>query len=155
MTTENAKSSNYKKILNVIAKAAILAFILTICIVPMTVKARKADHLNNSAKPSRQIEKDLSDPELDTLTVTNKNIGNFKKGFFGDSAIAAVSGNPFYKLDVVARVGTLGLTNISSGSTINSSGQTAFAGRTAAGFAFYAGDTQNVPRVISPPASSP
>jgi hypothetical protein len=81
----------------------------------------------------------LNDPDLDTIIATNHNVGNFKKGFTGPNAVSAVSNSPFYKLDLIATQGTQGITNISAGSTINSTGLVAFAGRTAAGYAFYVG----------------
>lgn len=108
-TRKNTKLDHYQDIIQkTIAMAIILAFALAICVVPATAKVRKPNKRSNAAnrsvKSSPQTKKDLTDPNLDTLTVTNQNVGNFKKGFIGDNAVSAVSNSPFYKLDVIAKL---------------------------------------------------
>ncbi len=68
---------HYKEIAQqTIAMAIIFAFTLTICAVPSTAKTKSTKKRSNSSKrlvkPSAQTEKDLTDPNLDTLTVANK-----------------------------------------------------------------------------------
>ncbi|MFN0138531.1 MAG: PKD domain-containing protein [Pyrinomonadaceae bacterium] len=149
----------YKEVVQkFVAMVMILAFTLTICVVPSTgAKTRTSKKpntlANRSVKPSQQPEKGLNDPNLDTITVTNHNVGNFNKGFAGDGAVSAISSNPFYKLDVIAKTGVAGFTSVLSGSTVSGNGSVLFAGSTAQGATVFVGDSVNPARPIANPTT--
>jgi hypothetical protein len=141
-----------------IITAVIFAFASIICVVPTTAKVGKINKRRTATRPvepSSQAGNDLNGQNLDTIVATNKNVGNFKKGFFGDNAVSTFSNSPFYKLDVIAKTGTQGLTSITTGSTVNSSGLVSFAGGTAAGFTVFIGNTENASRIVFSPTSNP
>jgi hypothetical protein len=133
--------------------ATIFAVVLALYAVSATAetkgKGRKVA-TSRAVKSSQSLKKDFNDPNLDTITITNRNVGDFKKGFVGDNAVSAVSNSPFYKLSVIAKQGSQDFTDILSGSTLNSNGLVSFAGVTSAGRSIFAGDTENSSRSVVP-----
>ena len=161
MNTKSIGSKCISKIKKYLHQAVVAAVVITINLSIFTLPAGAKIKKKNFSPPQKlnkkqpqKTEKGFPDADVDTTTVTNHNTDNFKKGLIGDNAVTAASSNPFYKLDVIAKQGTQGLTNIFNGSTLNSSGLVSFAGQTSAGYAHYVGDRENSPRAINPPTTS-
>lgn len=144
----------YKKTIQIIITSVTMLALIT-CIIPLGVSAKSANARTGKTarkiKPQKQIMKSVADIDVDTIIATNHNFGNFRKGFVGDNAVTAASNSPFYKLDVIAKQGSQGISSIFSGSTVNSDGTVLFAGRNAQGESIFAGDSINPPQPILQP----
>lgn len=109
---------------------------------------------SSSIKSKKESTKLVADQEINTTLAIKRNVGNFKKGFAGESSVSAVSNSPFYKLDVIAKQGSQGISSIFLGSTLNGNGSVLFAGRNVDGSSVFIGDSINAPQPIVVPVFS-
>ncbi len=114
-------------------------------------KKRSGASVEKISKPISTDEKVLSDLNRDTIMTRRLDTREFRKGFIGD-AVSASSNNPFYKLDVIARQGTQGFTNIYIGSTVASDGAILFSARNTQGESIFIGDSHGTPAPIFIPS---